>query len=130
MREIKFRAWDIEAKKMLSWEDLRMMPACFFLERPDLYEPLEYTGLHDKNDKEIYKGGKIKSYNPIKLERGEKADYTGIVSWSNVSLAWVLIDDVGQFIDMLCRVEQPEIIGTIHDTPEQEQTKPCGPFRS
>ena len=84
----------------------------------------QFTNELDINEKEIYSGDTIETYDPIKLERGEQSDYTGVVSWSERSLAWVLNDKEGKFIEMLCRIEQPKIIGSIHDNPKLLEDKP------
>ena len=59
MREIKFRAWDVLNKKMLNWGKVFHLPAGeIFPGTPEqrAFEVMQYTGLKDKNGKEIYEG--------------------------------------------------------------------------
>lgn len=68
MREIKFRIWDVENKEMLKVQELDFEPTFYggrIAIRPYQYNDyfdtedmilMQYTGLKDKNGKEIYEG--------------------------------------------------------------------------
>ena len=49
-REIKFRAWNKAGKIMLNWDTIK------YQLNNQHFELMQFTGLHDKNGKEIYEG--------------------------------------------------------------------------
>ena len=56
MREIKFRAWDIDGKQMIPWCDLKYDVTFEEVFDNEFLEVNQYTGLKDKNGVEIYEG--------------------------------------------------------------------------
>ena len=119
MREIKFRVWDgrhecwIQRLALGVWPDERTIDVEVVQNEDQVLE--QYTGLKDKNGKEIYEGDLIK---------GVK-DWTLEVRW--VDAAFELVHPIqpgpdGRFYSeglMALRLNKPiEVIGNIHENPE------------
>lgn len=131
MRDIKFRAWD-EGKKMmhLDFEFIRsgingddwvvfksdkqpLNSKPHPLENPFFNQQLkimQYTGLKDKNDKEIYEGDIVKT----KYQKMAK------IVWDNENTCFATetVDKVVKDERMYCLKDIEEIIGNVCDNPE------------
>jgi hypothetical protein len=106
MRTIKFRAWDTRFNDMHYYADVRT----WHLNTPDLEECtlMQYTGLLDKNGKEIYEGD-------IVLWGGI---HNRVVKWEPYGYSPWACDGEG---DHDCHAGwhvESEIIGNIYDNPE------------
>ena len=73
-REIKFRAWDKENKKMAQVSRINFGPGGIRYLVDDSVL-LEYTGLHDKNEREIYEG------DILKVTGEDGGSYVASVRW-------------------------------------------------
>lgn len=143
MREIRFRAWD--GKELLSWDhatigdyDLLNLPSIgeAFAALTKRYPLMQFTGLKDKNGKEIYEGdivmGVVKRVQLLTGDNDENCsnamggfvewDYNGYILRAIHSMCdphrsgmakWFAFQDVddGDF-------DEIEIIGNIYENPE------------
>ena len=120
-REIKFRAWDKETKSMIKevWEiGLKSNYNQPWLmgddKRTDNFELMQYTGLKDKDGKEIYEGDVARIWADPKDYNGYKGhNYIGVVEWDEFILGFILSDGHG-----LKDFEFIEIVGNIYENPE------------
>lgn len=124
MREIKFRAWDIDKNKYITCFDISdegcvwtQEPCC----SPDYPNVIleQYTGLKDKNCQKIYEGDIVSE----EFEYcGDKTKTIWQVRWCDDECAFELHYVSGFEVDDCSLVsddeEDYEIIGNIHENPE------------
>lgn len=111
-REIKFRAWETATKRMCYEIERSLLALCYY--KTPSYELMQYTGLRDKNGKEIYEGDII-SYlayrNYRKTEKGEVRWGTdGWWIW-NVKGYW----ESASHIRLYDNLPDAEVIGNIYE---------------
>jgi len=125
MREIKFRAWDKEKKEMFNdiWIDGN------FINMPE-YIVMQFTGLKDKNGKEIYEGDIIESRLNNYIWRYEIKSLEGFGNslYKVTRYRNFRIDEFNEYVMKDCFVnegrseligiETSEIIGNVYENPE------------
>ena len=126
MRQIKFRAWDKDNKKMIEqsgssegdfWYPIGFQMRSKYSEKESSSTNcilMQFTGLKDKNGKEIYEGDIVKGSwgkNHIDIF---KIVFEGIM-WSGIDKNNVVfvVDDYGEY-----PTYNLEVIGNIYENPE------------
>lgn len=107
-RDIKFRAWDEVSEKMLNWNEFldTNMKNTFIAPESTGLILMQYTGLHDKNGKEIYEGDIVKYEN-----------MTGKIMFFNGSFILSDLEETEEW-ELGVINEDIEVIGNIYDNPE------------
>lgn len=136
MREIKFRAWDYNNERIIPWEKLRIEKdedentfsvVVFDGEVGDYFDDfpvMQYTGLKDKNGKEIYEGDILTSDQYPYQDDGEY-NYHLVVEYIENGFCGVMncVNGVKRGIshgiaELLEITYQFEVIGNIYENPE------------
>jgi uncharacterized phage protein (TIGR01671 family) len=118
-REIKFRAWDTEEKKM--WDDFPFISYLQKITETAKFSGmilLQFTGLKDKSGKDIYEGDimtEMKNSLPCKVIGGKNLSVW--VVWNDKFGCWEL-DDNNKNGEYSITYKNWEIIGNIYENQE------------
>ena len=115
MREIKFRAWDAEEKNFICFDALDgILSKCDETYRQRCVCKFEqFTGLHDKNGKEIYEGDVVR----ITAFEDDGDIFIHRIYWDDVSASFKTYGRTDGW-DITVTPESTEVIGNIHENPE------------
>ena len=124
MREIKFRAWNDKSKEMFDVDVLAINPVMWDSGGTGVslaYQPhikvMQYTGLKDKNGKEIYEGDVVESFT---IPNGYIC--RGVVIFENGSFLMDVKNapfaESGFKADFDERICEYTVLGNIYENPE------------
>jgi uncharacterized phage protein (TIGR01671 family) len=123
MRQIKFRAWDIEAERMVYdpyfWEQPTGDHCRYFEDWRDLEDGrskkcliMQFTGLTDKNGKEIYEGDILEESN----SNCSRYEVVWDTLWCKYKLDWTRVSKAIQYPEWNRGINMA-IIGNIYEHP-------------
>lgn len=139
-RELKFRAWDTRKKIMYSAEEMGEDQLTLSVDGRGLINvngvstksstfltwiiPMQFTGLHDKEGKEIYEGDWVVQIFETDLggspeqENLEYDEFEGVVMWENCGFVIDTKGDGKPEVDLSKYAYHLEVLGNPHKNPD------------
>lgn len=126
MKEIKFRAWDKDVSKMIPFEEIGAegyaqggLSLAQHLEPDGSLILMQYTGLKDKNGKEIYEGDILKVNDEIvEVKPPELFRCDAFVVYGYEFCSGYFIENYDKIGLDRFYGDEPEIIGNVYENPE------------
>lgn len=134
MRPIKFRVYNKDTKEIITPSEVITLrfeeKGRWFANNQDgtLFcnflngELLQFTGLYDKNSKEIYEGDVVRNTetasNYFDVVEYEILDFVGVIEWDNEGCDYNIDDKKGTVRGLGTGQQILEVIGNIYEHPE------------
>lgn len=112
MREIKFRAWEIDEKRMVPWGEIKYDVTFEEVFDNEFLEVGQYTGLNDSHGSEIYEGDIVRGKYDSHYHSGYDK-VKGEVRFHEKKLSFEVVDAC-----LLWELEEIEVVGNKYENPE------------
>ena len=126
MKEIKFRVWNTETNKMITnvkemgvfaLQSIYSIDEFLVIPTNEKYPLMQYTGLKDKNEVEIYEGDICRCWGGSEFNGYYEYNKIYEVKWQGSGFE-MMIDDCGYGWNYSSGFEYIEIIGNIYENKE------------
>ena len=126
MKEIKFRVWNTETNKMITnvkemgvfaLKSIYTIDEFLVIPTNEKYPLMQYTGLKDKNEVEIYEGDICRCWGGSEFNGYYEYNKIYEVKWQGSGFE-MMIDDCGYGWNYSSGFEYIEIIGNIYENKE------------
>ena len=126
MKEIKFRVWNTETNKMITnvkemgvfaLKSIYTIDEFLVIPTNEKYQLMQYTGLKDKNEVEIYEGDICRCWGGSEFNGYYEYNKIYEVKWQGSGFE-MMIDDCGYGWNYSSGFEYIEIIGNIYENKE------------
>lgn len=119
MREIKFRAWEIDEKRMVPWNEIKYDVTFEEVFDNEFLEVGQYTGLKDSHGNEIYEGDIIEAVFELLDGELETIIDKGVVVFKDYGFQVQTFEDHIEPLHEWAQLsEELKVIGDIYENPE------------
>lgn len=119
MRTIKFKTYDKEAKRMLSAKPLHSFNVDIYANLPSRYEIMQFTGVLDKNGKEIFTGDILQGVGGVKFQVFDgKGGFSINTFQDELTTGYTSVNALADPQTLGYIEGNTEIIGNIYENPE------------
>ena len=119
----KLRVYNFEDREMWIADDYEDLSNLFMALNADdsmFSEPMQYTGLFDKNDNEIFEGDIVR----ISMRIGKHLTTSiGVVRFDKIEVCFKIRNDLGGHYVTMFHASYFEVIGNIYENPELLEVK-------
>lgn len=128
-RDLKFRVWDIKRKKFFTVANIAFFKTGKLITTDTQFGPFlayelsdtrcelnQYTGVNDKNGREVYEGDVVNIIESSLYHSRSEVTFTGSVQFDKCNAAFMVYSKDGKMYSLTGQEVSCEIIGNVYET--------------